>query len=154
MLGKPSDMWSLGIIMFYLLYSRMPFKTSKSHSYNVLGEFAIAENADDKDLIPSQEAKDLIKKLLCVDPLKRLTINQALRHEWIWSINHQWNYKKNPYVILWKKAFITVVVTTNRFKKIAENAAKFKELPFTKSDRYDILFHLGKLATTNLICLY
>eukprot|EP00624_Nannochloropsis_granulata_P005311 evm.model.NODE_37459_length_27832_cov_24.884413.11 len=31
----------------------------------------------------SAEAKDLIKKLLVVDPLQRLTAEQALKHAWV-----------------------------------------------------------------------
>ena len=30
----------------------------------------------------SRECKDLITKLLCVDPQMRITINEAIQHEW------------------------------------------------------------------------
>lgn len=44
----------------------------------------------------SKEAKDLISKLLVVDPKKRYTCEQALKHPWFqkYKINEE-EYKKN-----------------------------------------------------------
>lgn len=47
-------------------------------------------------LIPhaSEEAKDLINKLLIYNPDNRITANQALKHPWLKEIRDQENYMK------------------------------------------------------------
>lgn len=76
------DMWSMGVCLFEMLSGQIPWpKTSKKEYLIsiVLGKF----NFD----LPvwstiSEEAKDLIKKLICINPNKRLTAKEAMNHPW------------------------------------------------------------------------
>jgi len=77
------DIWSLGVIMYVLLSGRPPFegdddyaimKSVKSGKYSL--ESQEWENT-------SNEAKDLIRKLLVVDPNKRISAEEAFKHPWI-----------------------------------------------------------------------
>ena len=83
--GKPVDMWAVGCIAFILLGGYLPFDTEDDPKNKKLyqlirnGEFAF--EYDFKTV--SDEAKNLISGLLTVDPLKRLTVDQALDHPWI-----------------------------------------------------------------------
>lgn len=81
--GKEVDMWSIGVIIFILLGGYPPFSDnnqSKLYKKIKTGQF---EFHPDYWSSISNEAKDLIKKLLTVDPEKRFTADQALSHPWI-----------------------------------------------------------------------
>jgi calcium/calmodulin-dependent protein kinase I len=79
---KQIDMWSCGVIMYILLCGYPPFY---NESDAVLFETIMAGSYEFHspywDNI-STEAKDLIKKLLVVNPTERITAKQALKHEW------------------------------------------------------------------------
>ncbi|KAI1188240.1 putative response regulator receiver RIM15p [Nemania serpens] len=71
---ESSDWWSVGCIMFEFLYGFPPFHASEAEQVfeNILARRI--EWPDDDDVI-SPEAKDLINRLLCVDPQQRLGKN-------------------------------------------------------------------------------
>jgi calcium-dependent protein kinase len=78
-----SDLWSCGVIMYVLLCGYPPFfgETDAEVLSKVrLGNFSF--NASDWKNI-SEDAKNLIRMLLKVNPRDRYTAEQALNHEWI-----------------------------------------------------------------------
>ena len=85
--GKECDVWSLGVVMFFLLSGRQPFKGKNMNELlsNILN--CRYSFYDHKWKVISSSAKDLISKLLVVDPLLRLTVHEALKHPWFMSIN-------------------------------------------------------------------
>ena len=85
--GKECDVWSLGVVMFFLLSGRQPFKGKNMNELlsNILN--CRYSFYDHKWKIVSNAAKDLITKLLVVDPLARVTVHDALKHPWFLSIN-------------------------------------------------------------------
>jgi len=77
------DMWSIGVILYILLCGFPPFyseKTAELFQQIINGRFDFPSPYWDK---VSKEAKDLVMKLLCVDPKKRYTPQQCLEHPWI-----------------------------------------------------------------------
>ncbi|CDS41352.1 MAP kinase activated protein kinase 2 [Echinococcus multilocularis] len=81
------DMWSLGVITYILLCGYPPFYSQggdpfspgmKSRIRN--GHYTFPPNEWDA---VSQEAKDLINRLLIVQPQQRLTIAQVMQHPWV-----------------------------------------------------------------------
>ena len=76
-------MWSVGVIMYVLLCGYPPFygETDADVLTKVrLGNFTF-NAADWKNV--SDDAKDLIKKLLKMNPRDRYTAEQALAHVWV-----------------------------------------------------------------------
>ena len=82
--GKPCDCWSLGVILFVLLSGHLPFSGERHKDV-----FEKIKHAQVRfDLVRefhsvSQQAKDLILRLLEKDTGKRLTCIQALHHPWL-----------------------------------------------------------------------
>lgn len=77
------DMWSLGVIIYCLLCGFPPFYHENDAALDKLtleGTFSFPSPFFD-DI--SSEAKDLISRLLVVDPTQRLTASEVLQHPWI-----------------------------------------------------------------------
>jgi len=79
------DMWSVGVIIYVLLVGYPPFMEEKQRDlFRKVrqGEYGF-DGKDWKKV--SKSAKKLIKKLLVVDPSRRLTARKALQQKWIMS---------------------------------------------------------------------
>jgi serine/threonine protein kinase len=80
---QSADMWSVGVILFVLLCGYPPFAhDDQSILFQLIrtGEWQFHES--DWSQV-SQEAQDLISNLLVVDPVRRLTAQQALQCDWL-----------------------------------------------------------------------
>ncbi|XP_077376125.1 ribosomal protein S6 kinase alpha-2 [Festucalex cinctus] len=80
------DIWSLGILLYTMIAGFSPFASSPEDSAEEIlaqigcGKFIIS--GGNWDLV-SDAAKDIVTKMLHVDPHQRLTAPQILRHPWI-----------------------------------------------------------------------
>jgi len=80
---KEVDLWSIGVITYILLCGFPPFYNEK---LQLLFEQIMRADYDfpeDYWSEVSNDAKDFIKKLLVVDPKKRMTGKEALKHPWL-----------------------------------------------------------------------
>ena len=80
---EKSDVWSIGVMLFIMLGGRPPFEgDSEKEIYKKIkkGKYYMDLNSW-KDV--SDEAIDLVRRLLKFDPNKRITCANALEHRWI-----------------------------------------------------------------------
>ena len=82
--NKSVDLWSVGVIIYLLLSGFLPFDDENSES-EIIKQTIENEVTFDSSVWEniSQEAKDLIRSLLCKEPDKRISIKEVLEHPWI-----------------------------------------------------------------------
>ena len=76
-----SDWWSIGCILFEFLYGYPPFHADTPDKVfeNILSRKIEWPDEDDLDVSP--EARDLMEKLMCIDPSTRLGANASENYE-------------------------------------------------------------------------
>ncbi|XP_046419854.1 calcium/calmodulin-dependent protein kinase II isoform X1 [Neodiprion pinetum] len=81
--GKPVDIWACGVILYILLVGYPPFWDEDQHRlYAQIKAGAYDYPSPEWDTVTT-EAKNLINQMLTVNPTKRITASEALKHPWI-----------------------------------------------------------------------
>ncbi|RQM29384.1 hypothetical protein B5M09_004393 [Aphanomyces astaci] len=81
------DMWALGVVLFVVLAGYHPFDVASELSDAAVrlailqGDFDFKHAASWAHI--SDDAKDLIRRLIVIDPAARLTAEQVLAHPWL-----------------------------------------------------------------------
>ena len=117
---KSCDMWSLGVILYIMLcgyppfYSEVPSQpiTQRMRRKIMSGHFDFPDREWEKI---SEDAKDLIRHLLCVEESERITVDDLLCHRWLVHINVPSLNLPSPSIMMDKAALDQVKAAHSEF---------------------------------------
>lgn len=132
-------MWSLGVILYVLLVGYPPFfGNNKQEVFSKIEMAQYQMNSSDWMKI-SNNAKDLVKKLLERDPKKRIKPSQALNHAWFLDSNRRKsttvnmeNQNVDPKIMSMLKNFRSGSTFKNEVMKVLVNQLNEKEIQSLK----------------------
>ncbi|XP_048582772.1 phosphorylase b kinase gamma catalytic chain, skeletal muscle/heart isoform isoform X2 [Nematostella vectensis] len=112
---KEVDMWACGVILYTLLCGFPPFwhRRQVVMLRNIMNGKYNFSSPEWEDV--SNDAKNLIKKLLVVHPKERITASDALKHPWLQSTKSQ---KNDRFCARWKfKGAVLAVIAVQEFRR-------------------------------------
>ncbi|KAL1123191.1 hypothetical protein AAG570_002278 [Ranatra chinensis] len=80
--GKPGDIWSAGVLLHILLSGTLPFIGTRQRLYQSICAGRLHLDSPVWESV-SEPARDLVRKMLHIDPNQRLTIQEVLNHKWL-----------------------------------------------------------------------
>lgn len=126
--GVKADMWSIGVLLYTMMCGYLPFNGKTTE--RVFERIKVGKiNFDHEEFKSvSKEGKELIKKLLVVDPRKRITAQELLNDAWIKKFD---------------EGTIVDAQTDALDKKAIENMRKFKGVSHLKRAVMNILVKMA-----------
>lgn len=109
------DIWSLGCLVYVLLTSHLPFNgKTQSQMFQKIKSGEYHESPLNSYKI-SEYGRDFLKGCLQVDPSRRFTADQALKHEWLLEVE---TYSQNEPTQPSQRAFSLSQSTSQQSRKI------------------------------------
>jgi serine/threonine protein kinase len=84
--SSKSDLWSLGVIIYQMIYQRHPYRNPKS-IMDLVKKIEAEEIEYPIQVEVSREGINLMRELLEVSPTGRMTLNELKNHEWFIDVN-------------------------------------------------------------------
>ncbi|XP_065808411.1 calcium/calmodulin-dependent protein kinase type IV [Labrus bergylta] len=141
--GPEVDMWSVGVILYILLCGFEPFFDPRGDQYM----YSRILNCDYEFVSPwwddvSLNAKDLVSKLIVLDPHKRLSVREALQHPWVLGKAARFSHMDTTQRKLQEfnarrklKAAMKAVVATSRMHESSRRRTDSCEIPGSGTSR-------------------
>lgn len=125
--NEKCDIWSCGVIMYFLLSARPPFGGENNDEINdkiLYGKYDIINSPFDK---LSKNCMDLLTNLLCSRAYKRLSAEQALNHPW---------FKENNSKLLFHQ-----INNEDIIEKLIDNIKNYKNISILQKISMNYLVH-------------
>ena len=109
--GRAADLWAVGVVAYVLLSGRMPFSPStylKSCLATLTFRAEIWQGV-------SPEAVSFVSTLIQLEPNKRLSAAEALRHTWLQAIQTSTPTTVDPNLLLRTPEFLRELRASNNF---------------------------------------
>lgn len=141
--GPEVDMWSVGVILYILLCGFEPFFDPRGDQYM----YSRILNCDYEFVSPwwdevSLNAKDLVSKLIVLDPHKRLSVQEALLHPWVLGKAARFSHMDTTQRKLQEfnarrklKAAMKAVVATSRMHESSRRRTDSCDMPGSATSR-------------------
>ncbi|RLV94768.1 Serine/threonine-protein kinase PKH2 [Spathaspora sp. JA1] len=114
--GKPGDIWAFGCIIYQMIAGKPPFKATNEYlTFQKITKLQYAFSAGFPSVI-----RDLIKKILVLQPSKRITIAEIQKHYFFHNVNFK------DYDSIWKDP-----PELSPYKMSAESMMKIPEIATT-----------------------
>ena len=133
---KTSDIWSIGIILYQMIYDDLPFKGYKEDEIiNNIKKLKVHPPDKAHHTLLSKCLKNLIKRMLNKNPFKRIKVDECLNHEWFTGIP---NIDDEDTESVNSKIDLNKEINENKKKEeINTNDKKYKKSNFkTKKEEY------------------
>ena len=140
--GLMIDLWACGIILFAMLCGYLPFDDKDN---NILFRKILQcklEFPDEKETHLSEQAKDLITKILNPNPLNRISLEETLSHPFLISGINEYKKEMKPIVFNQEKVIIDYMV--NKLKYSNENQKIINFIKANKHNKYTTTYKLLK----------
>lgn len=146
------DLWSLGVVMFILLGGYPPFfgdDNKQIFEKVMIGTWGFENEVWHKI---TKQAKDLISKLIVVDPEKRITAAEALKHPWFTRfILEDDKYKYDKKLIANLRNYNKLpTITKEIFRVIYSLMSEDENLPLKETFNFIDVNHDGKITIDEL----
>jgi serine/threonine protein kinase len=116
--GLTADIWSCGIILFVMLAGYLPFDDP-----NLNALFNKIERGDFRmDRKFSPEVTDFLRRLIVVDPTKRMTLDEAIAHPWF-QVGFDSALLHNPIVQVSQEQIANALTNTTEVDETPKNTA-------------------------------
>lgn len=121
-----SDIWSLGVMLYYMIIGKAPFETSSIKETYFRIKRLVYYFPDNANI--SNTSKDLIRKIMRINPDSRLTIDQIRQHKFFTYVSTSpiINYRKNGKIV---EIFRDRLYDYNRLGKSFEHPSNSPETP-------------------------
>ena len=83
--GFAVDIWAVGVILYTMLTGFPPYDHASmaDQRFQIIVEGRLVEQLENWDIFLSEEAGDLLQKMLQLRTRDRLTLVQVLNHRWV-----------------------------------------------------------------------
>ncbi|XP_065565645.1 calcium/calmodulin-dependent protein kinase type II alpha chain-like [Artemia franciscana] len=142
--GNAVDIWASGVILYILLVGYPPFYNENQQKLNNQIKAGVYNYPSPEWDTITPEAKNLINKMLTLNPTKRITAEEALKHPWISqrervaSVIHRQDTLNGLKVFnarrKLKGAVLTTMLVTSNFQTKGESGSQVKESIATLKD--------------------
>lgn len=95
--GRAADAWSLGVVLYTMLFGRYPFADSDARA--LFTRIRRGHYPTPTDVVLSPLARCLVRGLLTVNPDDRLSVEDALSHPWFDAVDAAAESRHYPFFV-------------------------------------------------------